>query len=204
MTLCHKYRHSLLLEYFPTSLICIRMIWRVSGWKSDPLLSTHCRSYKIYTPMSSKITNVLKLDQPGKIWLHVTRTDIHCLLSVPWLPFNGEEWLEELMTAYSITSWSTQSSFNQKYSQISSKIINYGQQISLGNVTLCRKDMHSLLLECPPTSLKYIRMLWRVSGMIFDPPMVVRGYFLPQWISNFKQNKQVWTPDQPGKCDTVS
>ena len=97
MTLCSKDRHPLLLEYFSTSPICIGMIWRVSDCISDPLLLTHCHSYKIYTPMSSKITNVFKLDQHGKIWLHVTRTDIHCLLSVPYLPFNGEEWLEELI-----------------------------------------------------------------------------------------------------------
>ena len=177
MTLCSKDRHPLLLEYFSTSLICIRMIWRVSGWISDPLLSTHCRSYKIYTPMSSKITNVLKLDQPGKIWLHVTRTDIHCLLSVPWLPFNGEEWLEELMTEYSITSWSTQSSFNQKYSQISSKIVNLGKLDQPENMMLCHKDRHPLPLECFIISLRCIRMIGRASDCIFDPLMAIYSVF---------------------------
>ena len=109
LTLCRKDIHTLLLEYFPTSLICIRMIWRASDCILDPHVSTHCHFYKIYTPISSKIrTDVLKLDPPGKIWLSVTRTDIHCLLSVPWLPFNVQELLEELLSAFSITSWSTQ------------------------------------------------------------------------------------------------
>ena len=61
-------------------------------------------------------------------------------------------------------------------------------QISLGNVPLCHKDIQSLLLECFITSLRCIGMIGSSSDRVSDPRMVNTMSFLPELLSNFKQN----------------
>ena len=66
----------------------------------------------------------------------------------------------------------------------------WAHQISLGNVMLYCKVMHSLLLECFITYLIYIGMIEGASGNVSDPLMVNTVSFLPNNIPNLKQNNQ--------------
>ena len=55
----------------------------------------------------------------------------------------------------------------EKHSQVSSKITNLRHHISKGNVILCRKDRHPLLLKYFITFLRYIRMIGRDHGILW-------------------------------------
>ena len=66
----------------------------------------------------------------------------------------------------------TQCPFYQIYVQIPSKISHFGHQISIRTVTLCHKDMHSLLLDCILATLHCQGMIKSVSDSKSDPLMV--------------------------------
>ena len=67
---------------------------------------------------------------------------------------------------------------------------NFEHQISLGNVPLCPKDIHSLLLECFITSLRCIHMMRRASDSISDPLVANTVSFIQYKLSIFKQYHQ--------------
>jgi len=82
-----------------------------------------------------------------------------------------------------IPSWSSPYLYYHKNSQFSSKITNFGHQISLGNNTLYCKDRHPLLLDCFPTSLRYVRMI--------DEPLAVYQFRLwPTQCLFYQKNSQ--------------
>ena len=105
--------------------------------------------------------------------------------------------------AYLISLWSSQRSFYQINTSFFSKMTNSGHQISLGNMTLYLKDMHPLVLEYFPTSLRYIRRNRSASDSVCDFLMVITVSFLSNILSNLNQNVQFWAPDQPGICGAV-
>ena len=73
----------------------------------------------------------------------------------------------------------------------------------MGNMTLYRKDMYPLLIECFPTAIRCISMIGSASDSVCDPLVVVTVSFLPKILSIFKQNNQFWVPDQSAKYDAV-
>ena len=83
---------------------------------------------------------------------------------------------------------------------------SFGHEISLGNVMLCPKDRHPLLVECLITSLRYMRMVGQDSGTgsVSSPLIVNIDSFLLKKHSFCKQNNQFWAPDQPRNCDVVT
>ena len=78
-----------------------------------------------------------------------------------------------------------------------------GYQISIGYVTLCRKDKHPLLLDCFLTSHRCITMIISASESALDLLMINTVSFLTKLPPSFKQNNQFGAPDQHGKCDNV-
>ena len=61
--------------------------------------------------------------------------------------------------------------------QISSKVANFEHMISLGNVILCHKDIHSLLLEWFITIPISTGIFERASDIIHDSLMVNTASF---------------------------
>ena len=104
-----------------------------------------------------------------------------------------------------ISLLSPQWCYYQNDTQVFSNISNFGHHISLGNVMLCCKDMHPLLLECFPTTSRCMGMTGSDFDSLYDPQMVITVLFLPKRHSGFQQNINfVWPPYQPGKCDGVA
>ena len=67
----------------------------------------------------------------------------------------------------------------QSNSYISCKMSDSGHLLSTGNGMLCSKGRHPLLLECPITFLRYVKMIERAFDSINEPPMVHNVSFLP-------------------------
>ena len=68
--MCHEDRHPLLLEYFLTSIRCIRMVGRASDSIYDPLMVNPVLVfYQTYALIPSKITNVGHRISPGYVTL---------------------------------------------------------------------------------------------------------------------------------------
>ena len=72
------------------------------------------------------------------------------------------------LTEYAIPLRSSWCPFYQIYTQISSKITIFEHTIKQGNATLCRKNMHQLLLKCFISSLRYIRVNGSASDSVSD------------------------------------
>ena len=204
MSLCCNNMHPLLLRCFPIFFTCVSMIRSASGSVSDPLMV-------ITVSFWSKSLSVFRQNnQFGGSISHVIKNvrllckDMHPLLL--------ECYLTSLICINIIQSASDSISnplmvltvfFFPKHSQFWGKIINLGSQIIMGNMTLYRKDMYPLLLECFPTSIRCISMIGSASDSICDPLVVVTVSFLPKTLSIFKQNNQFWVPDQSAKYNAV-
>ena len=166
--------------------------------------STHCLFYHNYSQISSKITNCGHQVSLGNVTLCLM--DKHILLMECSL---GSSLYYNVLKSLWLHIWSCHgqnSVFStQNYSQISTKITNYGQHISLGNVTLCRKNMHTLLgwvFSNLPQANKYA--LKCLGQCMWSSDVVNIVSFQSKLLSKFRQNNQLWMKDQPGKCDTVS
>ncbi len=78
-----------------------------------------------------------------------------------------------------------------------------GYQISIGYVSLCRKDKYPLLLDYFLTSHRCITMIISASESAYDILMINTVSFLTKLLPNFKQNNQFGAPGQHGKCGNV-
>ena len=99
----------------------------------------------------------------------IVRTCIHCFLSVYQTPSYVREWLMKPLTAYLIPLYGQHCVFsNNKSLKFQAKFPNLGHQISLGNVILCHKDRHPLLLEC---FLAFLSCIWMVGRALIEYPI---------------------------------
>ena len=74
-------------------------------------------------------------------------------------------------------------SANNKY-QISNNISSFGYPPSKGNVMMCYKEIHALLLNYSMPSLKYIGIVGRATGILYESLMAYNMSFLS--ITNIK------------------
>ena len=87
---------------------------------------------------------------------------------------------------------------------MSSKLIKFGHPISLGNMTLCCKEMYPLLLECFKTALGCVTMIGSAPGSTSGPFMGQHSVLSTKGNSQFPSTMtDFWTPYQPWKCGFV-
>ena len=111
--------------------------------------------------------------------------------------------MEEILISYLIPLWSTQqcSVFSMKTTiviAIFKQIIHFGHQISPGNVSLCCKDMHPLLLEC------FLTPLYRYKCT--EDPLRKKTIDPLQFTEDFsaKNKTQVWSKIIDHRYDALS
>ena len=164
------------------------MIGRAYNSRSDPLMTNAVSFFTKNAPkFQEKYTNFGYQISPGTVSL--CRKDRHTLLLMYFLTFLG---CIRLIGRASSCIWDplmvpTQCLFYPKHSQITRKLTNFGHQNSPGNVAMCHKDRHPLLLECFVTFLGCIKRIARDPGSISDPLMGNTVSFLSKTLSNFKQ-----------------
>ena len=69
---------------------------------------------------------------------------------------------------------------------MSSKLIKFGHHISLGNMTLCCKEMYPLLLECFTTALGCVTMIGSAPGSTSGPFMGQHSVLSTKYMFKFQ------------------
>ena len=122
---------------------------------------------------------------------YATRRDRHCCLGDTWPSLDVWRWSEELLIASTSPYGPHCVITTTNNYKISYKISYFRYPLRTGNMRMCYKERHSLLLKCPIIFLRYMRMVRKVPDRLYNPHMVGRVSFLPKITLKFHTEYQV-------------